>query len=51
MRILTLLLALATGVAGLYGCTTADPNSRIYQTMNNQPNVCGPGFKRNIDAC
>lgn len=35
----------------LAGCTTANPNSRVYQTMNNQPNVCGPGFKRNIDAC
>ena len=50
MRIV-ILIALAMSVPALYGCQTADPKSRVYQTMNNQPNACGPGFKRNIDAC
>ncbi|SHE69317.1 hypothetical protein SAMN02745157_0727 [Kaistia soli DSM 19436] len=51
MRMLVVSLVLATSLAGLAACTTANPNSRVYQTMNNQPNACGPGFKRNIDAC
>jgi len=51
MRIVLLLAALAFAMPTLAACTTADPNSRVYQTMNNQPNVCGKGFKRDIDAC
>lgn len=51
MRIVLLLGALAFAMPTLAACTTANPNSRVYQTMNNQPNVCGKGFKRDIDAC
>lgn len=51
MRIVLLLAAIAFAMPTLAACTTANPNSRIYQTMNNQPNVCGKGFKRDIDAC
>ncbi len=51
MRIVLLLAALAFATPTLTACTTANPNSRVYQTMNNQPNVCGKGFKRDIDAC
>ena len=46
-----IVLTFALAGAGLTGCHAADPNSRVYQAMNNQPNACGPGFKPNIDAC
>ena len=51
LAIVLLLAAFAFAMPTLAACTTANPNSRIYQTMNNQPNVCGKGFKRDIDAC
>ncbi len=51
MRIVLLLAALAFATPTLTACTTANPNSRVHQMMNNQSNVCGKGFKRDIDAC
>ena len=51
MRMLTVLLALSMTVPALYGCTLASPKSKVYQTMNNTPNQCGTGFKRDRDAC
>ncbi len=53
MRAFLIVFALASGLAGLSGCTTdGDPNNAaaIY-AMNNPPNACGSGGTNDINAC
>lgn len=53
MRSFLILIAVASGVAGLAGCSTNyDPNNAAALfAMNNSPNACGSGGSNDINAC
>jgi hypothetical protein len=51
MRSFFILLTVASGLAGLSGCTSTGDSAAALYAMNNPPNSCGSGGTNDINAC